>query len=123
ATTAADGAAVLHRPRRPAASPRSGLDVAVLESEVLLPAGITADDIRSGALAYTRDVAEVGAAVARGEALLGFAVQPATMAEVMAVADAGEVMPQKSTYFSPKVPTGLALHPVGTPGLGTARVG
>jgi uncharacterized protein (DUF1015 family) len=34
------------------------------------------------------------------------------MAEVVAVSDAGEVMPQKSTYFYPKVPTGLALHPV-----------
>ena len=110
--TAADGAAVLHRERRPVASPRAGLDVTVLETEVLGPAGVSVEAIRAGALAYTRDVAELGAAVGRGEAVLGFGVQPATMAEVIAVSDAGEVMPQKSTYFYPKVPTGLALHPV-----------
>ena len=112
AVAAADGAAVLHRPRRTAASPRGSLDVVVLEAEVLAPAGVGVDAIRAGALAYTRDVAELGAAVGRGEAVLGFGVQPATMAEVIAVSDAGEVMPQKSTYFYPKVPTGLALHPV-----------
>jgi uncharacterized protein (DUF1015 family) len=109
---ASDGSAVLHRPRRSTESPRASLDVAVLETEVLAPAGVTADDIRAGGLAYTREVPELAAAVGRGDALLGFAVQPASMAEVVAVADAGEVMPQKSTYFYPKVPTGLALHPV-----------
>jgi uncharacterized protein (DUF1015 family) len=36
-------------------------------------------------------------------------VSPVTAAEVIAVADALETMPQKSTYFYPKVPTGLAL--------------
>jgi uncharacterized protein (DUF1015 family) len=112
AATAHDGSAVLHRPRTAAVSPRAGLDVTVLESEVLGPAGVSADDIRSGALAYTRDVADLVTAVQRRDALLGFAVQPASMAEVIAVADAEEVMPQKSTYFYPKVPTGLALHPV-----------
>ena len=112
AAAGADGAAVLHRPRQATASPRARLDVTVLETEVLAPAGLSADDIRTGALAYTRSVRDLTAAVARHEAVLGFGVQPASMAEVMAVADAGEVMPQKSTYFYPKVPTGLALHPV-----------
>jgi uncharacterized protein (DUF1015 family) len=45
--------------------------------------------------------------------VLGFGVNPATTAEMIAVADAGEVMPQKSTYFYPKVPTGLILAPLG----------
>lgn len=112
AAAAEDGAAVLHRVRTRPASPRAGLDVSVLETEVLAPAGLSADDIRTGALAYTRTVSGLAAAVAGGEAVLGFGVQPAGMAEVMAVADAGEVMPQKSTYFYPKVPTGLALNPV-----------
>ena len=68
--------------------------------------------IAEGALAYTRDSAELAASVNRGEAVLGFGMQPVTAAEVIAVADAGETMPQKSTYFYPKVPTGLVLHPV-----------
>ena len=112
AVVAEDGAGVLHRPRRAEPSPRAGLDVAVLEAEVLEPGGVSREAIRSGALAYTRDAGELEAAVRRGDAVLGFGVQPVTTAEVIAVADAGEVMPQKSTYFYPKVPTGLALHPV-----------
>jgi len=35
-----------------------------------------------------------------------------TTAEIIAVSDAAEVMPQKSTYFYPKVPTGLLLSPL-----------
>lgn len=112
AVVADDGVGVLHRRRRAEASPRAALDVAVLEAEVLEPAGVSREAIGGGALAYTRDAEELAAAVGRGDGVLGFGVQPVTTAEVIAVADAGEVMPQKSTYFYPKVPTGLALHPV-----------
>ncbi len=112
AVVAHDGAAVLSRPRRPSGSPRDSLDVAVLESEVLGPAGISAEAIAGGALRYTRDASELDAAVRRGDAVLGFGVTPVTTGEVIAVADAGETMPQKSTYFYPKVPTGLVLFEV-----------
>jgi uncharacterized protein (DUF1015 family) len=84
----------------------------VLESAVLAPAGVSAEAIASGALAYTRELADMAAAVRSGAAVLGFGVQPTTMDEVIAVADAGETMPQKSTYFYPKVPTGLVLYPL-----------
>ena len=107
-----DGTAVLWRARRPGGSPRARLDVVVLQDEVLGPAGVDEEAIRGGALAYTRQPGEVARAVADGEARLGFCVNAATTAEVIAVADAGEVMPQKSTYFYPKVPTGLVLSPV-----------
>jgi uncharacterized protein (DUF1015 family) len=107
-----EGSALLSRPRRPTASPRQALDVTVLQEEVLAPAGADADAIREGALGYTRSVDEVEAAVASRQARLGFCLNPATTAEVIAVADAGEVMPQKSTYFYPKVPTGLVLAPL-----------
>ena len=43
---------------------------------------------------------------------LAFLVSPCTSQEVMAVADARENMPQKSTYFYPKVPTGLIISPL-----------
>jgi uncharacterized protein (DUF1015 family) len=109
---ARDGSALLSRPRIPASSPRACLDVAVLQDQVLGPAGADEAAIREGALAYTRSLDEVDRAVVAGEALLGFAVNPATTAEMIAVADAGEVMPQKSTYFYPKVPTGLVLSPL-----------
>ena len=93
-------------------SPRDRLDVAVLESEVLGPAGVSAEAIVGGALTYTRDPATLAAAVRSGEAILGFGVTPVTTDEVIAVADAGETMPQKTTYFYPKVPTGLVLFEV-----------
>ena len=112
AMRSSDGSAVLSRPRTPSGSPAHDLDVSVLEREVLAPAGLDEAAIREGALAYTRSVDEVERAVAAREAVLGFAVAPATTAEVTAVADAGEVMPQKSTYFYPKVPTGLVLLPL-----------
>jgi len=112
AAVAADGVAVLRRPRRAAASPRDALDAVVLENEVLAPAGVPREAIAAGALGYTRDPVELVTAVERGDAALGFGVQPVTPAEVVAVADAGDTMPQKSTYFYPKVPTGLVLHPV-----------
>jgi uncharacterized protein (DUF1015 family) len=88
------------------------LDVVVLQEEVLAKAGAGDEAIREGALGYTRSVEEVDHAVAGGEAVLGFCINPVTIDEVIAVADAGEVMPQKSTYFYPKVPTGLVLAPL-----------
>jgi uncharacterized protein (DUF1015 family) len=112
AVVASDGAAVLHRTRRRDTSPRDALDATVLESEVLAPAGVAAADITSGRLGYTRDLAELLDRVGSAEAVLGFGLQPVTAAEVLAVAGAGQTMPQKSTYFYPKVPTGLVLHKV-----------
>jgi len=109
---AADGSGVLRRPRGQTASPRDALDVAVLQSQVLGVCGIGEADLREGALAYTRDPAEAVAAVHLGRAALAFLVTPCTSREVLAVADARETMPQKSTYFYPKVPTGLVLSPV-----------
>ena len=113
ALRARDGSAVLSRPRTATGSPSAGLDVAVLEEQVLRRAG--ADEVglsEGGALAYTRSLDEVDSAVASGAAVLGFGVNAATTAEMIAVADAAEVMPQKSTYFYPKVPTGLVLSPL-----------
>jgi uncharacterized protein (DUF1015 family) len=109
AVVAHDGVAVLRRPRGAGGSPRDRLDAAVLESEVLRPAGVTADAIVAGALAYTREAGALEKAVRSGDAVLGFGVTPVSTGEVIAVADAGETMPQKSTYFYPKVPTGLVV--------------
>jgi uncharacterized protein (DUF1015 family) len=112
AVVAHDGTAVLSRERRSGLSPRAGLDVSVLEDEVLQPAGVGSEAIGAGALTYTREAAEVAAAVRGGDAVFGFALNPVSVTDVIAVSDAGETMPQKSTYFYPKVPTGLVLNPV-----------
>jgi uncharacterized protein (DUF1015 family) len=108
----AAAAALLHRPRGAAGSPRASLDVAVLQDEVMGPLGIGEAELSEGALDYTRDPAEAAAAVGDGRAGLAFLVKACTPAQVLAVADAGETMPQKSTYFYPKVPTGLVLSPL-----------
>jgi uncharacterized protein (DUF1015 family) len=112
AVVAHDGAALLRRPRHAAGSPRDRLDVAVLETEVLGPAGVSPEMISGGALTYTRDPDGLDAAVRSGDAVLAFGVSAVSAEEVIAVADAGETMPQKSTYFYPKVPTGLVLFEV-----------
>ncbi len=57
---------------------------------------------------YSADVDEVIDAVRHGRAAAGILVNPTAVGSVLAVADAGEVMPPKSTYFFPKVPSGLA---------------
>jgi uncharacterized protein (DUF1015 family) len=113
AVQAADGTALLTMPRRETENPRESLDVSVLADRVLRDAlGITPDAIAGGALAYTRDVAEAARAVQEGEASLAFTTNASGPAEIIAVSDAREVMPQKSTYFYPKVPTGLVLSPL-----------
>jgi len=109
---AQDGAAILRRPRGAVASPRQALDVVVLQEEVIRRCGIDDEALREGALAYTRDAAGAVAAVREGRASLAFLTCPCTSAEILAVAGAGETMPQKSTYFYPKVPTGLVLSPL-----------
>lgn len=67
--------------------------------------------LRKTNIAYTRDAGEALAA-ARGDAAVqaAFLMRPTTMEQVRAVSESGEVMPQKSTYFYPKIPSGLVFH-------------
>ena len=57
-----------------------------------------------------RGLAELERRVNGGEMAVAFAMFPTPMAELMAVADAGEVMPPKSTWFEPKLADGLVSH-------------
>jgi uncharacterized protein (DUF1015 family) len=61
---------------------------------------------------YTAYADEAIAAVDRGDAAAAFLLQPVTTEQVAAFAEAGEVMPQKSTFFFPKLTSGLLFHPV-----------
>lgn len=85
------------------------LDVAVIEPLVvkqILGAGTS-----TPTLTYTPDGKAALDAVRHGRAAASVLLNPTKVSQVVAVADAGEVMPQKSTYFVPKVPAGLVLKP------------
>ena len=63
-------------------------------------------------LTYTRDAAEAEDSVRRGESQCCFLLNPTRVEEIGQVAAAGEKMPQKSTYFYPKLITGLVMNPL-----------
>jgi len=68
------------------------------------------EDIRT--VWYSEDAAAVVSEVRSGRAGLALLLNPLPPARVVAVADAGERMPQKSTFFYPKIPTGLVFNPL-----------
>ncbi len=90
------------------------LDAAALEALVLSgPLGMSADDIAAKrGLSYCSDLDEAVARVERGDADAGFFLRPTPVEQVRAVADAGETMPPKSTYFFPKLLTGIVFNPL-----------
>lgn len=76
--------------------------------------GIGADALAGQTnVVYRKDEGEVFRAVSEGEAQLGFVVKPTTVGQVIDVSEGGEVMPQKSTFFYPKIMTGLVFHSLG----------
>jgi uncharacterized protein (DUF1015 family) len=87
------------------------LEIGVIEEHVVQPLARAAG--RSARVSYTAVAGELFDAVA-GEAVAGVLVRPTPAERVLAVADAGEIMPPKSTYFHPKVPSGLLLLPFDT---------
>ncbi len=99
-------------PGRPEAYRR--LDTAVLEALVLTgPLGLSEDDISHlHGLAYARTAEEARERVDSGEAGAAFLMAPTPVEQIRDVAAAGEVMPPKSTYFYPKVPTGIVFNPL-----------
>jgi uncharacterized protein (DUF1015 family) len=92
--------------------PYRRLDTAVLEALVLRGAlGMTEDDISHlRGLAYSKSLDDARAAVEAGRYDAGFFLRATPIEQVRAVAAAGESMPPKSTYFYPKVPTGLVFN-------------
>jgi uncharacterized protein (DUF1015 family) len=90
------------------------LDVAVLNYlifEKVLGLDAKAQDDQE-TCKFNSKMSEVVAAVARGEARLAFLLNPTRIDQVQEVASAGLVMPRKSTYFYPKVMSGLILNPI-----------
>jgi len=96
------------------AQPYRRLDTAVLEALILKRAlGMTDADIDNLAgLGYARDFDQAVSLVQNGAYEVAFFMVPTPVERVQAVAATGESMPPKSTYFFPKVPTGLVFNPL-----------
>ena len=108
-----DGIADRMRRERMSTAVRA-LDLAALHVVVLGDRlGISEADVAAGTrLAYTRDEADARGRVARGEAAAAILVRPTRLEQLADVATAGDVMPQKSTYFYPKLLTGMVFNPL-----------
>lgn len=85
------------------------LDVNVLEYAVLR-ATLSMESSTPGAIDYTEDAARALREVESGRWPLAFLLNPTKVTQILAVADARERMPAKSTFFYPKLATGLVLN-------------
>jgi uncharacterized protein (DUF1015 family) len=95
------------------ADPVARLDVAVLQDRILGPVlgiGDPRTDDRIAFVGGIRGVAELEHRVDSGEYAAAFAMVPTSLEDVMRVADAGAVMPPKSTWFEPKLRSGMVVH-------------
>ena len=90
------------------------LDAAALEALILKgPLGMSDDDIAAKrGLSYCSDFDETLRRLHDREAEAAFFLRPTPVEQVRAVADAGETMPPKSTFFFPKLLTGIAFNPL-----------
>jgi uncharacterized protein (DUF1015 family) len=101
------------RPVDSSASPLRSLDVTILQEQVLEPLlGITdpRGDERLQYLGGARPVSDLEKLVDSGKFQLAFAMQPVRVDTVLSIADADGVMPPKSTWFEPKLLSGLVVH-------------
>jgi uncharacterized protein (DUF1015 family) len=93
--------------------PIKSLDAELLAERVLQPIlgiGDIRTEKRIDFVGGSRGTAELERRVQSGAAAVAFALYPVRIEQVMAVADRGEVMPPKSTWFEPKLKSGLFVH-------------
>ena len=90
------------------------LDVAVAHTLVLEALlGIRAEDVTSGTyIRYTRDAEQALEAVRSGDAQATLLLNATRVRQICEVAQADDRMPQKSTYFYPKLMSGLVMNPL-----------
>ena len=102
------------RPRvKPEADAIRSLDVSVLQDQMLAPilgiADVTTDK-RIDFVGGARGTAELEKLVNAGKAVVAFSLYPVSVSDLIAVSDAGAIMPPKSTWFEPKLRDGLLIH-------------
>ncbi|MEJ5244484.1 MAG: DUF1015 family protein [Bacteroidota bacterium] len=93
--------------------PVENLDVSILQHQVLAPI-LGIDDPRTSKridfVGGIRGLGELERRVNSGEMAVAFSMYPTSIEELMAIADAGKIMPPKSTWFEPKLRDGLFVH-------------
>ncbi|MCF7885142.1 MAG: DUF1015 family protein [Candidatus Marinimicrobia bacterium] len=93
--------------------PVEGLDVSILQNNLLTPVldiGNPRKDTRIDFVGGIRGLKELEKRVDSGEMKVAFALYPTSVEELMSIADAEKLMPPKSTWFEPKLRSGLILH-------------
>jgi uncharacterized protein (DUF1015 family) len=93
--------------------PIGSLDVSLLQERILTPilgVGDPRTDTRIEFVGGIRGTGELERRVKSGEMAIGFAMYPTTLDQLIAVSDAGLIMPPKSTWFEPKLRSGLFVH-------------
>lgn len=97
----------------PQADPVSSLDVSVLQNRLLAPV-LGIDDPRTSKridfVGGARGTKELVRRVDSGETAVAFSMYPTTVQQMMDIADAGQIMPPKSTWFEPKLRSGFFIH-------------
>jgi uncharacterized protein (DUF1015 family) len=96
-----------------AGHPTRSIDAAILADNFLAPLLDIRDprtDPRIDFVGGIRGISELVRRVDSGEYAMAFALHPTSIGELLAVADAGEVMPPKSTWFEPKLRSGMVVH-------------
>lgn len=103
----------LHKSAAADADPVSALDVSILQQDLLAPI-LGIDDPRTNDRIFFKGGFDcevlMEKLVREGKAAVAFSLYPTSTEEVMAVADAGMIMPPKSTWFEPKLRSGLFVH-------------
>jgi len=98
----------------PKGNPIARLDVSILQDRVLGPV-LGIDDPRLNTridfVGGVRGTKELEKLVDTGAAAVAFSMYPVTLDQLMEIADAGQIMPPKSTWFEPKLRSGLFIHP------------
>jgi len=97
-------------------SPTDKLDVTILQENLLKPVlgiGNLRTDKRINFVGGIRGIKELENLVDSGAYAVAFSMFPTSIKELMAIADAGEIMPPKSTWFEPKLRDGMVVHLIG----------
>jgi len=103
----------IYSDRIPQDDPVGRLDVSLLQNHLIEPVLGIEDPRRDARIDFVggiRGLGELERRVDSGEMALALSLYPTRMDDLMAVADAGEVMPPKSTWFEPKLADGLVSH-------------
>ena len=95
--------------------PVNDLDVTILSQLILQPILEIGDLRKSERIDFVggiRGLSELSRRVDSGEMAVAFALYPVSMDQLLAIADAGEIMPPKTTWFEPKLRSGLFIHSI-----------